>query len=158
MTTIPSPCFVAFRVNNAARFDALCAAFAAIKHDKDTGAWRAEEEWLAVFDDEALAHFWWPTKEELEAQRRRWESAPIPERLYDPELLPPSWDFLAMLDAFNNGEYDLLECRRVDADQGRLEFAPHAFPYGGTGCFQMLLRAFGFEVTGEDDGTGYRRR
>ena len=144
--------FVAFSVDDDERFDALCAAFEAIKHDKDTGEWRDEEDWLAYFDDDALAHFWWPTKEEKDEHWRRWENAPIPEQLTDPALEPPSWDFLSMIGAFQDCEFDLLACRMVDEQSGRIEFDPQAFPYGGTGCIQMLVRAFGFNVTEVVDG------
>lgn len=152
----PQPCFVEFTVADKTRLDGLCTAFAALQHDKQTDSWRDDEDWLSVFDEEALSHFWWPTPEEHEMWRKRWEAAPVPQRLNDPSFLPPSWDFLSMIDAFKNGEYDLVSCRMVGPDQGRLEFDPDAFPYGGTGCFHMLIRAFGFQVTGEDDGTGYR--
>ena len=150
------PCFVAFKVDNVARFEALRAAYEAIKHDKDTDEWRVEEDWLSFFDDEALAYFWWPTKEETEAYWARWWGTPIPQRWTDPAVQAPSWDFLSMIDAFKNGEYELQACRLVDEGHGQLEFDPWAFPYGGTGCMRMLIRAFGFEVTAEEDGTGYR--
>jgi hypothetical protein len=150
------PCFVEFAVGDMARFDTLCAAFAAVKHDKDADSWRAEEDWLEVFDDVALAHFWWPTAEERNAFWARWEAAPVPQRFADPSLQPPSWDFLSMIEAFQDGEYTLLACRLVEEDRARLEFDPEAYPYGGTGCFHMLIQAFGFRVIGEDAGTGFR--
>jgi hypothetical protein len=152
----PQPCFVEFVVSDTTRFNALCTAFAAIQHDKRADSWRDDEDWLAVFDDAALAHFWWPTVEEREARRKRWEAAPVSERLNDPSFEPPSWDFLSMIAAFKNGEYDLVACRLVEQGRARLEFDPDAFPYGGTDCFHMLVRAFGFQVMGEDDGTGYQ--
>jgi hypothetical protein len=138
------------------QFDALCAAFAALQHDKRADSWRDDEDWLEVFDDAALSQFWWPSQEEHEAWRRRWEAAPVFQRLHDPSFWPPSWDFLSMIEAFKNGEYGLVACRLVEPGRARLEFDPDAYPYGGTGCMHMLIRAFGFQVTGEDDGTGYR--
>jgi hypothetical protein len=150
------PCFVEFAVDDQARFDALCTAFAGLKHDKDADSWRVEEDWLELFDDAALAQFWWPTPEELNAYRERWESAPVPQRLYDPSFHPPSWDFSSMIEAFKNGDYTLVACRLAPEGRARLEFDPHGYPYGGTGCFHMLIQAFGFGVTGEDDGTGFQ--
>jgi hypothetical protein len=148
------PCFVEFAATDMTRFGAICAAFAALKHDKQVNSWRDDEDWLELFDDAALSQFWWPTPEEREAWRNRWEAAPVPERLNDPSYTSPSWDFLSMIEAFENGEYGLVACRVVEGTRARLEFDPDAFPYGGTGCFRMLVRAFGFQVTGEDDGTG----
>ncbi len=57
--------------------------------------------------------------------------------------------------AFENGEYDLFSCRLISQDRARLEFDPLAYPYGGTDSLQMLIRAFGFHILAEDDGTGY---
>lgn len=151
-----APCFVEFSVTDSARFDQLCAAYAALRHDKQSDSWRDDENWLEVFDDEALAQFWWPTLEERAAHVARWEAAPVSQRLHDPSLKPPSWGFLSMIEAFKNGEYDLLACRLLEDGHARLEFDPHSYPYGGTGCFHMLIQAFGFRVTGEDDGTGFQ--
>jgi hypothetical protein len=81
----------------------------------------------------------------LKDWERRWFSTPVPERFTDTSLETP-WDFGSMIDAFRNGEYDLLGCRRLTATAGRLEFDPHAWPYGGTGCMRALIEAFGHRV------------
>jgi len=60
-----------------------------------------------------------------------------------------------MIDAFLNGEYELLTCRLLTLDIGVFEFLPFAFPYGGTGCMKALIGAFDFPIIGEDYGTGY---
>lgn len=60
-----------------------------------------------------------------------------------------------MLRAFEDGEFELLACRKATERLAYLEFDPLAFPYGGTGCMKQLIVAFGFRVTGENDGTGY---
>jgi hypothetical protein len=148
--------YVEFAVNDAERFQALCTVFEALKHDKDAGVFREDAEWFVLFDQEVLSHFWWPSAEELAEFRRRWEAASVEERFSDPSFLPPAWDFLSMIDAFKNGEYEFLACRMITADRARLEFNSFAYPYGGTASMKALIEAFGFTVTGEDDGTGYQ--
>lgn len=148
-------CFVEFAVDDTRRFEALCAVFAAIKHDKEAGQFRDEADWLAFFDDEALSQFWWPTAAERAAYTERWQAASVEQRWSDPSLSPPSWDFASLFMAFENGEYDLFSCRLISQDRARLEFDPLAYPYGGTDSLQMLIRAFGFHILAEDDGTGY---
>lgn len=147
--------FVEFTVDSEDRFAALCAVFAALKHDKDAGVFRDDADWLEFFDDEALSHFWWPTPAERAAHMTRWQSASPEQRLSDATFSPPAWDFSALFEAFENGEYTLVSCRRVGADRARLEFATHSYPYGGTGCMHALIEVFGFRVVAEDDGTGY---
>lgn len=107
-----------------------------------------------LFDEQALAHFWWPSKQEHQDYWQRWSATPVPQRFTDPALNPP-WDFESMIDSFLNGEYELLSCRLLTSDTGVLEFLPFSFPYGGTGCMQALIEALDFQVIGEDDGTGY---
>jgi hypothetical protein len=59
--------------------------------------------------------------------------------------------------AFENGDYELTSCELSGNEQGEIRFEPHGYPYGGTDCMHMLIKAFGFTVIGEDDGTGYQR-
>jgi len=146
--------FVEFTVDDEDRFAALCAIFAALKHDKDAGVFREDADWLKFFDEEALSHFWWPTQAERAAEMARWQAASPEQRLSDPALSPPAWDFGSLFAAFENGEYALVACRRVGAGRARLEFETHSYPYGGTGCMHALIGAFGFRVVAEDDGTG----
>lgn len=54
-----------------------------------------------------------------------------------------------MIDAFRNGDYDLLGCRRASLRIGRLAFEPFGWPYGGTGCMRALIEAFGHRVTAD---------
>src|SRR5947209_5872338 len=109
--------FVEFEVNNKERFADLCRTFAELKKDKEAEKFRDENEWVEYFDDAALSHFWWPSPEELEAYQKRWDEAPVDIRLSDESYWPPSWDFLSMIVAFQNGEYDLLDCKMVSSKE-----------------------------------------
>ena len=52
-----------------------------------------------------------------------------------------------MIEAFNNGEYNLLTCEMIGANVVRLSFYALGYPYGGTGCMEALVESFGFKVT-----------
>ena len=140
--------FIEFRVDNSKRFIALCKVFEALREDKRKETFRNDDEWLLLFDEEALSHFWWPTEEELAAYKKRWKSTPLPQRWSDPSLKHP-WGFFSMIDAFKNGEYDLVRCRMISHDRAFLEYYPLADPFGGTECMKALVEVFGFEVIRE---------
>lgn len=61
-----------------------------------------------------------------------------------------------MLDAFWNGDYDLIAIR-PQATRHVLEFNPHGYPYGGTACLIAMVECFGHQVAGVEDGTGYEK-
>lgn len=147
-----APCYVELSVDDEGRLAALIAVVEALRRDKEAGALDAEDpKWRTFFDERALAHFWWPTEEEAAEWQRRWFATPVETRFTDPSLEHP-WDFESLLDAFANGEYQLLGVRRT-GDRARLEFDPHAYPYGGTGCMQALIEAFDLRVLEIDDGS-----
>jgi hypothetical protein len=59
-----------------------------------------------------------------------------------------------MIDAFKDGEYQLIRCDQIEPGIGRLEFNAFAYPYGGVGCMVALIESFGFKITAIEDGTG----
>jgi hypothetical protein len=130
-------------VDNQSRFEALSRVFNALKQEKQKQlaseenrekekGFRSDNQWLDFFDEEARSHFRWPTIQSSNV-----------------------WSLPSLTSAFKDGEYELVACRMVSPKLARLEFDPFAFPYGGTECMKMLIEAFGFQITGEDDGTGY---
>ena len=148
--------FIEFTVHSPARFSALQRVFAELKRDKDAGDWRSSDELFQLFDAESLSHFYFPDNDErlqrLEDLRTR------------PMIITPIehaageiWDFDSLIDALMNGEYELQSCEMVDPTQARLNFYSLAYPYGGVGCMVALIEAFGFTVTGIEDGTGFVR-
>ena len=137
---------IEFEIAGEDRFRRLVTVFDALRAAKESDEWRDDEYWLAFFDQEALSHFWWPTAAEAEEQSRRWFATPIPQRFTDPSLVTP-WHFGSMIDAFRNGDYELLRCERVSESVGRLSFDPYGWPYGGTGCMRALVESFGHRIT-----------
>jgi hypothetical protein len=142
--------FIDFEIADDDRFRRLGAVFDALRAAKQSDDWQNDEYWLAFFDQEARSHFWWPTAAEMEDYNRRWFSTPVSQRSTDPSLITP-WDFGSMIDAFRNGDYDLLECKRVSERVGRLTFDPNGWPYGGKDCMRALVEAFGNRISAESE-------
>src|SRR4030095_11723515 len=142
---IGSNAFVEFRVSSHDGFQRLRAVFVALQEAKASDEWQSDEYWLKYFEEGEEAAFWWPSETELEEWGQRWFSTPAPERLSDPSLKHP-WTLGSMIEAFKNIECELTDCRLVSDDTARLEFTPHAHPYGGTGCIEALIHAFGFSI------------
>lgn len=142
--------FVEFEFDNNKRFELLAKTFNELRTAKQSDEFPPDEYWVPFFDQEALSYFWQPTKEEKQDWLRRWQATPVPQRMTDPSL-QPKWSFGSMLDAFRNGEYELVRCVQKSPDRGRLEFIPYAWPFGGTGCMRVLLEAFGCRVVGESE-------
>jgi hypothetical protein len=140
--------FIEFELIDNKRFEMLAAIFEALRTAKQSGDFRDNAYWLSFFDNTALSHFWNPTKDELLEWERQWKATPFQDRLSDPNL-KRLWEFGSMIDAFRDGEYELIACRHVSANIGQLEFAPFALPYGGTECIKALIEAFEFRVTKE---------
>ncbi|MGZ0165708.1 MAG: hypothetical protein ACKVII_17430 [Planctomycetales bacterium] len=145
--------FIEFSISSPERFDALRRVFEVFKQDKDTDEWRSNDELHKFFDDEALSKFHWPPDDP-----RRQRLADLRTR---PIIITPTaqatglrWDLDSLIDAFVNGEYELVSCEMIDAHNARLDFYALGYPYGGVGCMVALVEAFGSTVTGIQDGTG----
>jgi len=146
--------FVEFSISSLERFSALQRVFAELKHDKDADDWRSNEEMLKFFDIESRSHFYWPPDD---ARRQRLEDLRTRVVLETPteQATGLTWDFDSLMDAFVNGEYNLLSCEIIHDGKARLNFYSLSYPYGGVGCMAALIEAFGGVVTGIDDGTGF---
>jgi hypothetical protein len=148
--------FVEFAVHDPERFRALQRVFQALKKDKDAARFRNPDEWLGVVTDEVKARFAGADERAREAHDLAKEIDPRPIRITPTsETLGLRWDFFSMIDAFENGEYELRSCEMVGASVARWSVYALAYPYGGVGCMVALIEAHGFRVTGIDDGTGY---
>jgi hypothetical protein len=137
--------YVEFQIESEAGFAKLAALYAALQEAKANDDWKNDEYWLKFIDEGARKHFWWPTEAESEEWRKRWFSTPIEKRFSDPSL-QTKWEFASMIEAFRNGDYELLACRRSSQERARIEFDPYGHPYGGTGCMRGLVEAFGQRV------------
>ncbi len=149
-------CYVSFRIASKQQFDRLVRVVSELRRDKESGHFRTNDLWREYFSDEEVKSFWTPSDEERADWQRRWLATPVPARFSDPSLETP-WDFGSMLEAIREGEYSLLGVRSDDMTVGFLEFNPDSYPFGGTGSLRALVLAFGHQLIGYDDGTGFTK-
>lgn len=129
--------------------------FRMIKAAKETDEVVNNQPFVTYLTDVERAYFWNSSPEEAKEWHDEWFSTPIKIR-HSPKMLSPKWDLESMLEAFWNGDYDLVA---IQEQHGKhcLMFDPHGHPYGGTSCMVAFLECFGHSVVGMDDGTGYQR-
>jgi hypothetical protein len=147
------PLRVEFEITDPARFEPLSQVFDALRRTKATDLFTDDHtHWINWFDHSAQMYFCWATAEEDALYWQQWEATPVPQRWTDPRY-QRGWHFESMIEAFSNGEYDLIACERIDSTTGRLTFEAHAYPFGGSGCMRALIECFGHRVTKdyEDD-------
>jgi hypothetical protein len=145
---------IRFRIVNQRALQALDGFIARVMDAKRSGSFPPDEEFKRHFDEKALAYFFEPSAAELKEWEQEWFSTPVEKRHGNPALEPP-WNFGSMVDAFANGEFELIGMDTME-DEGFLKFKPLAHPYGGPGCIIAAAEAFGHTVIGVDDGSGYR--
>lgn len=145
-----SNCFLEFEVSKHRSFDKLKAFFYAIKAEKEQGVLdSADAKWQCYFDEDILRKFWRPSEEEVRDYARLWTETPVEQRLTEPKLRTP-WDFESMIEAFSNGEYEFMSCEKITDQAARMEYAPFAWPYGGSDAFRALIEYCGFKVIAEE--------
>lgn len=137
--------YVEFGYTEELQYESISYVIQALGDAKRTQDFRDEKYWLGFFDERAQSKFWWPTQEEASEWLERWDSTPPNSRAHDPSLRKP-WHFASMIDAFRDGEYELVGCRKLEEGIARIEYEPLAWPFGGTGCMCALVEAFGADV------------
>ncbi|WP_155649132.1 hypothetical protein [Burkholderia cepacia] len=151
----PVYCYVDFESNGEKALQRLTEFFDLVKAAKDSDEPADETQLSAYLTEVERTYFPNLTAEELAEWNEYWFSTPLPKR-HSPEMPTPGWDFASMLDAFWNGDYDLIAIR-PRATRHVLEFSPHGYPYGGTGSLVAMVECFGHQVVGVEDGTGYEK-
>jgi len=146
--------YVDFTISAPDRFAALKRAFDVFKHDKDAEDWRSNEELIEFFDEESLAKFYWPPDDVRQKRIQDLRTRPVAITPTD-QTAGLEWEFDSLIEAFVNGEYNLISCELVQGNHARLSFNSLAYPYGGVGCMVALIEAFDGVVTGIEDGTGF---
>jgi hypothetical protein len=146
--------FVEFSVHSRERLRDLERIVVELRREKGSDRRRRVEELEALFDAEASSRLLWPTGPERARRRHDLATRPVIEIPTD-QTVGLRWDLDSLVHAVMEGEYELLGCEPAAAGKARLEFRALAYPYGGVGALVALVEAFGFTVTGIDDGTGY---
>jgi hypothetical protein len=148
--------YIEFSVDSDARLKKLQTVVAVLQAQKRGQPRKSTAELEAIFGSDALAHFDRPGAAAREQRRHDLETKPVVE-LPTENAAGARWDFDSMIHSIMDGDYDILGCDRVDGDTARLNIYADAYPYGGVGGLVAVVEAFGFRVTGIDDGTGYIR-
>jgi len=126
--------FVVVGTDGRARLAQLGAAIAAIEAEKAT-----DEYHQVDLDDEML---------------KRLRPA-FPNAVVDSLGAPGDYDLESVLATMLMCEYDLLGVSEPSKGTADVQFFARAYPYGGVGSLIRLVQAFGFEVVGCNDGSGY---
>lgn len=146
-------CHVEFEPKDEPSRRRLVEFFAMLKTAKESTAHPDEGPLIEYLSEAERSYFWNPSPEELAEWNEEWFSAPLPKR-HSAEMAMPPWDLESLLEAFWNGDYELVG---VLSENNRhfIAFNPHGYPYGGTGSLIALAESFGHKVLGVEDGTGY---
>ncbi|GIN86247.1 hypothetical protein J6TS2_26330 [Heyndrickxia sporothermodurans] len=138
-----------FQIHNERHFQGMKDFFYELKVEKEQGTIDCSDaKWMDFFEEEVLQRFWWPTEEELHHFSEIWMNTPVEKRFTESQLQHP-WDFESMIDAFANGEYELIFCEKISFNKGRIEFYPYAWPYGGNDVFRALIEYSSCEIIAE---------
>ncbi len=147
---------VRFYKGNDDHFAALRQLFEAVKKDKDDESVRDESEWIDLIPIDIRPNFNWPT----EVERSEWLNFSKDKPIAIPDVanqLSEKWDFYSIIDAFHNGDYDLLKCEKI-AQSYEMHIHPYGYPYGGLGPLIALAEGFGFKIEGVNEYGKYLDR
>jgi hypothetical protein len=100
--------YIEFAVTDHERLKALQSFFNKLKTDKDEENIGDDEQYLSLIDDSTRKCFRWSTPEENALWAEKCFSTSVETRFTDP-LLKRGWDFGSMMDAFESGEYSMME-------------------------------------------------
>lgn len=148
---------VHFRVDEPALFEPLVSLFAALKEAKASGDFGDSSEWKARMHPYVGSRLFGLTNEER-AVRHEARSSQVILVTPPQDAVGSHWDFGDILDCIENGEYDLLEIARRGDGSAELLIDPHAYPYGGVGCFIGLVEAHGMNILGYVEYGKYEAR
>lgn len=146
-------CFVEFEPKDKLSLRRLADFLELIKAAKQSEEAADEPDLAKYLSDVERSYFWDPTPEEMKEWGDEWFSTPVALR-HSPQMPIPQWTLDSMIQAFWDGDYELLGVVEEDA-RHRVAFNPHGYPYGGTGALIAVVECFGHTVLGVEDGTGY---
>ncbi len=145
--------YIEFVAHSQERLRQLQRVVIELQRGKTAAEQGPEGEFQRLFDEEALSHFAWPTPTQRAQRLNDLRTRPVVLTPTD-QAIGQRWDFDSMVQAIMEAEYDLLACEPSPGGKARLSFRAQAYPYGGVGALVALVEAFGFTVTGIEDGTG----
>ena len=146
---------VHFRIDRPDLLPALERVFDALRQAKRNEDFGSVEAWRQLLAVETRSRFDWPDAHE--GRNAIVDRAPV--IITEPhDAIGQTWEFDSLLDAIENGEYDLLEIARTTEGVAELRIDPHAYPYGGIGAFMALVEAHGMYILGVNEYGKYLSR
>lgn len=146
-------CYVEFIKKDDEKIDKLIGIIQTMKNDIAECRTDIDKKWFSLFSEEEINQFWWPNQHQYDEIKKLFGELPI--IISSKENNPrDDWDIYSMFEAISGSEYDLIGVRMIKPDNYRLEFDPHAYPYGGTQSLQKLISCLGHTIVAVDDGTG----
>lgn len=146
--------FVEFNLKQPENLTAMNRFVLRLKEVKEGGEFPEDSAWEHYFSGASLSYFESLSSEEMKEWEAEWKATPVERRLRDLSLWP-HWDFGSFLDALKNGDFQIISLNVTDS-RGKLKFDPIAYPYGGADSLVAVVEAFGQEVLGIEDGSGYK--
>jgi len=148
---------IRFRIDRPDLYAALEDAFADLKRAKDEEAFGNAGDWKQKLHPEVAPRLFALSDEERVMDHHLRSVRPVV--ITSPqEAIGSCWDFGAILDAVEMGDYQLLESKRIDDHTVELRIDPHGYPYGGLGAFIALAEAHGMHVLGVNECGEYESR
>jgi len=133
-------CFIKFSIPDNNHFNDLKFAVGSFKNKKNIP--QTDAFWLSIFPDYALQHFSF-----LENDiKPNFKTADYGR--------PFTWHFYSLIELLSvNYAIDYTDCFKLSETEGRLEYFPHSYPYGGITGLVVFIKAFNCIPTMIDDGT-----
>lgn len=105
--------------------------------------------WKNYLDNEAIE--WFADTFDYETEEGKiysqlWELTHYQYRTHPFMMTPGNWDFESMIDSIFHSEYDLIDLKKEEQNQGCLYYNPHGHPFGGSDSLCELIRSFGNTV------------
>ncbi len=138
--------FVRFRYHDRALLNALARVFDAIKAVKNNPGAGNDYDLAglrAMLPEDVSRNFDWPERIEPQFDPSRPVVVARPGT-----YIGHRWNFGAVTELIEMGDYKLRECVAVDDKHAELRIQTFGYPYGGLNHFIALVEGFGFQVVG----------
>lgn len=134
--------YIEFEIKNENKFKDLKKLFELISESKKNEDYKSDEFWFGQFPDYAL-------------EKYCFNDSDLKPKFPTADPNNSSWHFYSMIEhLLENLDVELLTCKKIGNEKGRIEFYAFGYPYGGITGMTMFLKSFGFKATKIDEGGG----
>lgn len=144
-------CYIEFEVISEIKLTRLMTIVSELSTRKQSDDWQDDLQWKKFFEPDELQYFTVLSESQMQEWSEFWDSTPIEIR-HSPDMPTPGWDFGSMIDAIYNGDYELINVKRIRDGEALLVIEPRGWPYGGLNPLKALVRCFGHKILGFHTG------